>query len=608
MKEKNKDNNKKDSKAKIKIYKRHKDDNNIINNSKKKSNKKYKINKTKSDDTKEVSTKKIPNNIIKVISSKTLNINEEQKKDPKKEIRVLKFNRNKSLLHNKEINKVINSKEKNKKNKKSLSITETPKNLGNKSDRSLDKKLNNKQNDNNDKSNKKNKSKRKDDQKNNEKNLNLEFNKKNIKNESKSLKNIHIKIRNKKNEIYSPYNNDQKTNPIFYKIKNKKLNDKKHIFNNINNKNIYDNKNNNYKNIEIKSDIKRDIKVPKTKNRKISLKKRNSINSVKSNGKESSKVQSANKTINCNSTNSNSFKILSHRPFNAKNIQTMEIISKRNILNNKSSNNNLNPRNLKLSHSNERNKSNGNSKIFGKLIRENSNKNFKSINRLTENGKINNNNEIMFKTIKKHINKLKNKNHNILNLEKYKLKENINNDKKDIILKKNLLKLNRAKSNIFIRKTTIIPYDFNMKLNNQKNRKNNNDIFIYNKHYTKHYGDHNKCPLCQSMEMKAKFSENKIGIYRRHSRAEIEDSKICTNYSSFKTNFFPAIKSAEEKNDVNDISVKKEMSPIINLYGNQEHYFRKSKEQFAYNILKNKGKLEKLGINDFPVLDKYFNS
>ena len=125
--------------------------------------------------------------------------------------------------------------------------------------------------------------------------MNLEFNKKNIKNESKSLKNIHLKIRNKKNEIYSLYNNDQKTNPIFYKIKNKKLNDKKHIFNNINNKNIYDKQNNNYKNIEIKSDIKRDIKVPKTKNRKISLKKRNRINSVKSNGKESSKVQSANK-------------------------------------------------------------------------------------------------------------------------------------------------------------------------------------------------------------------------------------------------------------------------------------------------------------------------
>ena len=102
--------------------------------------------------------------------------------------------------------------------------------------------------------------------------------------------------------------------------------------------------------------------------------------------------------------------------------------------------------------------------------------------------------------------------------------------------------------------------------------------------------------------MKAKFSENKIGIYRRHSRAEIEDSKICTNYSSFKTNFFPAIKSAEEKNDVNDISVKKEMSPIINLYGNQEHYFRKSKEQLAYKLGK---ELLENNLIKFKVIEGY---
>ena len=42
---------------------------------------------------------------------------------------------------------------------------------------------------------------------------------------------------------------------------------------------------------------------------------------------------------------------------------------------------------------------------------------------------------------------------------------------------------------------------------------------------------------------------------------------------------------------------------------NQENnYFQNSKEQFAFNILRNKGKVEKLGINDFPVLDNYFNS
>jgi hypothetical protein len=227
-------------------------------------------------------------------------------------------------------------------------------------------------------------------------------------------------------------------------------------------------------------------------------------------------------------------------------------------------------------------------------------KNISITNGVIENGNNNIHNfksNSIFKNIKNyhHVNKFKSKFDNILNSDKI-------NEPKDSFKKISILGLNRAQSDIFFKKTTLNDFEL-LRLNSNKAKKNS-DIFIY----TKHYGDHNKCPLCQSMEMKAKFSENKIGIYRRHSRAEIEDSKICTNYSSFKTNFFPAIKSAEEKNDVNDISVKKEMSTIINLYGNQEHYFRKSKEQFAYNILKNKGKLEKLGINDFPVLDKYFNS
>ena len=39
-----------------------------------------------------------------------------------------------------------------------------------------------------------------------------------------------------------------------------------------------------------------------------------------------------------------------------------------------------------------------------------------------------------------------------------------------------------------------------------------------------------------------------------------------------------------------------------------DRYFLHSREQFVYNILKNKGKIDKLEINDFPVFNKYFNS
>ena len=104
--------------------------------------------------------------------------------------------------------------------------------------------------------------------------------------------------------------------------------------------------------------------------------------------------------------------------------------------------------------------------------------------------------------------------------------ENIINIKNNY---KKVVKQNKKINNKILNNDTI--------LNKKTKRGKNNQKIKDNKHYTKHYGDHNKCPLCQSMEMKAKFSENKIGIYRRHSRAEIEDSKICTNYSSFKTNF-----------------------------------------------------------------------
>ena len=39
-----------------------------------------------------------------------------------------------------------------------------------------------------------------------------------------------------------------------------------------------------------------------------------------------------------------------------------------------------------------------------------------------------------------------------------------------------------------------------------------------------------------------------------------------------------------------------------------DKYFQNSREQIAFNILRNKMKNDKLEINDFPVFDKYFNS
>jgi hypothetical protein len=290
-------------------------------------------------------------------------------------------------------------------------------------------------------------------------------------------------------------------------------------------------------------------------------------------------------------------------------------LSKLNISSIKSKRDKNQSKNQKSSRSGKRNKENGSLsknislKIFGKYIKENGNKNATLTNEMTENGsnKINQaNSNPIFKNIQKyHINKFKNKHYNILNLDKYRTKDNNNNlDKidgqKEAMKKINILNLKRAKSNFFIRKTA--PNEIDMRLNSNKPRKSN-DIFIY----TKHYGDPNKCPLCQSMEMKAKFSENKLGIHKNYLKKDIEENKFNSNYSIMKTKFFPTIKGFEEKKDFNDISIKRILSPM-NSNINHNHYFQNIKEKFAFNILRNKGKNEKLGINDFPVLDNYFNS
>ena len=437
---------------------------------------------------------------------------------------------------------------------------------------------------------------------------------KHFKNQSPVINNNdHMKIKNKnrkKNEINSQSNFNQSTNLASSQNNKKKINDNKSFIKNIINKPNNNRKINSYRQHE-------DKKSSRETNRR-----KNNSKSNMSNGKEKSKeksklfVKSANRTINSNNTNNFEIKLLSDRTFNKTKNRTLNKLSKLNISNIKSKHDKNKSKNHKLSHSGKRNKENGSLsknitlKIFGKYMKENGNKNATISNGMTENGsiKINdtNNPPPIFKNIQKyHINKFKNKHYNILSVDKYKLKDNnINlekiNGQKENMRKINILNLKRAKSNFFIRKTA--PNEFDMRLSSNKPRRSN-DIFIY----TKHYGDPNKCPLCQSMEMKAKFSENKLGIHKNYCKHDIEENKLNYNYSIVKTKVFPTIKGIEDKKDFNDITIKRILSPMYSNV-NHNHFFKNVKEKFAYNILKNKGKIEKLGINDFPVLDNYFKS
>ena len=136
------------------------------------------------------------------------------------------------------------------------------------------------------------------------------------------------------------------------------------------------------------------------------------------------------------------------------------------------------------------------------------------------------------------------------------------------------------------------------------------ELFIY----TKHYGDRNKCPMCQSMEMKAEFSENKIGLYKRHickdkDRDSINEEKVLSNVSITKNNFLPPIKNIDDKYN-NILQYKGELSPL-NIYSNKDNFsLNNLRNQFTFNILKNRFKRShhKFGIIDFPVLNNYFNS
>ena len=119
--------------------------------------------------------------------------------------------------------------------------------------------------------------------------------------------------------------------------------------------------------------------------------------------------------------------------------------------------------------------------------------------------------------------------------------------------------------------------------------------------YTRHYGDKNKCPICQSREMKAEYSENKIGLYKKHICKEMvghNHIRILSNFTNIKNNFIFL-----ENNNNNDLQIKRELSPNNN-------YIYYIKNQFLSKTLKNRFKRNhhNFEIIDFPVLNSYFNS
>ena len=114
------------------------------------------------------------------------------------------------------------------------------------------------------------------------------------------------------------------------------------------------------------------------------------------------------------------------------------------------------------------------------------------------------------------------------------------------------------------------------------------------------------------MDIKAQYSENKIGLYKNHICKDKdmvnEDLRIVSNFSGIKPKYFPPIKNNEDKK-INNINIKRELSPI-NINTNLDNYsFEHLKNQLTFNIFKNRFKRRnKFGIIDFPVLNNYFNS
>ena len=616
--------------SKIKIYKRQENNNKNQSKFKKKENKDYSI---------EAYNNIIPGNIKRIINPQN---NHEEKKKESKEVRILKFNKNKTLLQNKEINNVINAANKNRKNqnKKSLSISNTPKNLlilkKNKSNKKTKIKTTN---NNNDKS--KNKSNTiiketrnylKDNNIKNKINKYEEEKRKIFLLDSKQLKKSETKDGNKnkkKNELYSKnvINNNHRTIPITFEKISKKYADNKILMKRIKKKNII-----------AHEEIKQDELMKKDKNK---MKKNiDNRNQEKEKDDSTNKVNSSNRTAtNIINKNKYEMKILSHRSFQKPKKISMNKFPQIIMNNNRTTcENNSKPNNLKLKLSDSAKKNNEKITLSKKsrlnalqnYIKNKRNKNNIKINNIfKDNDKSKRNNIIssnninpynndnpLFKTIQKqhihHIKKFKKDHYNILSMDKFQLKENNDIKKfgkldvqKKNIKKVNIINLNRVKSSYFEKKTVPNSRDLEFKLNFVEKKRANNSIFLY----TKHYGDPSKCPLCQSMEMKAKYSESKLGLYLAHFKHSNEESKLSSNYSSIKNNLLSGIKNNKSKDtkDSRNFSFKGDLSPI-NMNSTNDKYFQNSREQIAFNILRNKMKNDKLEINDFPVFDKYFNS
>ena len=628
--------NQNQSKSKIKIYKRENNNNNNNNNNS--NNKSFKKdNKDNKDNLKESYNQKIPSNIKRVINSNSQIFNEEKKKDSK-EIRILKFNKNKSLIKNKEINDKIRINNKNKKNqnKKALSINNTPKNIlilkKNESNKNFKLKTSN----DNDK-----KYQNKTSYIKAEKNYIISNNSNNKikKKEGEKRKILILESKNSKQKVGSK---NEKKNQLYPKnnINNININQKTFPISleknpiNVANKILKKKINKNNKTIE---EIKNNEKI---KNKQKRIKKNYTIkNKLKEKELLTNKLNYTNReTTIINNKNENENKILSHRSFhNAKNLTKYKFPQVFINKNKKTFENNTNPNNYKLdlSNSGRRNKekitlskksrfnalqnymkAKRNKKLtkINNIFKENEKtkrNNITGSNINNNNNKINNDNTI-FKTIEKqtifHIKRIKKEGRNILSLAQFQIKENKKNnedinDQKKYIKKLNNFHINRVKSSYFDKRTLPNFKDFETRINILKNKRSNS-IFLY----TRHYGNHNKCPLCQSMEMKAEFSKSKLGLYLKHIKNDNEESKLCSNYSSIRNNrFISSAKNIKNIKDSRNITFKKELSPI-NMNSTNDRYFLHSREQFVYNILKNKGKIDKLEINDFPVFNKYFNS
>ena len=184
---------------------------------------------------------------------------------------------------------------------------------------------------------------------------------------------------------------------------------------------------------------------------------------------------------------------------------------------------------------------------------------------------------------------------------------NFNKDIPYIINKENFNKFNTIFSNRNYFKNNLDEFNINIK-NIIENSKNNQKMKKNSYIYSRHYGDRNKCPICQSRDMKDEYSEKKMGLYKKHICKEkirhYHNVKISSKLSNLKNNFI----QFEEKND-NIIQIKRELSPN-NIYFNRGNYsINEKKNEFLSNILKSRLKNgHKIGIIHYPVLNNYFNS